>query len=120
MKYHVSLSSLLKVGNLVDVATKESGFANALNQWGGAQQGRSIGLWTVGDPNNPLAFVSPNEMSYPDYKVVGIEGFTPENKLTLWYDKPATLTSVELSTTARLAQRKTTAACSTSPTPQAR
>lgn len=68
--------------------------ANALNQWGGAQQGRSIGLWTVGDPNNPLAFVSPNEMSYPDYKVVGIEGFTPENKLTLWYDKPATLTGV--------------------------
>lgn len=66
----------------------------ALNQWGGAELGRSIGVWTVGDPNNPLDFVSPDEMVYPDYKVVGIQNFTPENKLTLWYDKPATLTGV--------------------------
>ncbi len=68
--------------------------ANALNQWGGVQLGRSIGLWTVGDPNNPLDFISPDEMEYPDYKVVGIQDFTPDNKLTLWYDKPATLTGV--------------------------
>ncbi len=68
--------------------------SNALNQWGGAQLGHSIGVWTVGDVNNPLAFVSPDEMAYPDYKAVGIQDFTPENKLTLWYDKPATLTGV--------------------------
>ena len=33
-------------------------------------------------------------MVYADFKAVGITGYVPENKLTLWYDKPATLTGV--------------------------
>ena len=32
--------------------------AVALNQWGGPNAGRGIGLWDTGDSNNPLAFVS--------------------------------------------------------------
>lgn len=66
----------------------------ALNQWGGSDVGRSVGVWTVGDNNNPLAFVSPDDMDYADYKAVGITDFTPEHKLTLWYNQPATLTGV--------------------------
>ncbi len=61
------------------------------NCWGGAGEGCTIGLWTAtGDDNNAFVFVDPDKMTYKDYKSVGIEGFIPENKLTLWYTQPAT------------------------------
>ena len=66
----------------------------ALNQWGGTAIGKSIGVWDTADNNNPLTFISPDDMVYADFKAVGISGYTPEHKLTLWYDKPATLTGV--------------------------
>lgn len=66
----------------------------ALNQWGGTAIGNSIGVWNTADNNNPLLFVSPDDMVYADFKAVGITGYAPEHKLTLWYDKPATLTGV--------------------------
>ena len=64
------------------------------NQWQGSKIGNNIGLWKTGDQNNPVAFISPANMVYDDYKVSGVESFTPENTLTLWYDTPATLTGV--------------------------
>lgn len=64
------------------------------NQWQGAQVGHQIGLWTAADVNNPLNFVSPDQMVYDDYKVEGVSSFQPEHPLTLWYTQPATLAQV--------------------------
>ena len=67
---------------------------NRFNQWQGAEVGHAIGLWSAGDINDPLLFVSPDNMVYDDYKVSGATAFTPEHTLTLWYTQPATLTGV--------------------------
>ncbi len=64
------------------------------NQWQGAAKGHEIGLYTASDPGNPITFVSPDKMTYADYKVSGVSSFSPEHDLTLWYNKPATLTQV--------------------------
>ncbi len=62
-----------------------------LNAWGGTDAGLSIGLWKdKGDANCAFIFVDPDKMIYKDFKSSGIEGFVPENKLTLWYTEPAT------------------------------
>lgn len=63
-----------------------------MNQWGGAQSGVNLGFWNVGDTNNPLFFLDPNEVV--EYEVTGVNSFSPENPLTLWYNRPATLTNV--------------------------
>ena len=60
------------------------------NQWGGAGTGRTIGVWSANDNNNPVAFVDPDVMVYSDYKSTGIEGYVPEHDLTMWYTQPAT------------------------------
>ena len=59
------------------------------NLWGGAS-GTIIGLWNANDNNTPITFIEPDKMVYPDFKSVGINGYAPDNKLTLWYDQPAT------------------------------
>lgn len=65
-----------------------------INQWGGAAIGNSMGTWTLGDPNNPLDFIDPATVEYNDYTVTGVTSWSPESKLTLWYDQPATTTGV--------------------------
>lgn len=60
------------------------------NQWGGAGTGKTIGVWNAHDNNNPIAFVDPTQMTFADFKSTGIEGYVPENDLTLWYTQPAT------------------------------
>ncbi len=67
-----------------------SSTSKGFNQWGGPYEGVSIGLWNTGDSNNPLLFVSPDDMVYADYKTSPIEGYVPEHDLTLWYTEPAT------------------------------
>ncbi len=64
------------------------------NQWQGAAKGHEVGLWAISDGGNPITFVSPDKMTYADYKVSGATSFAPEHDLTLWYNKPATLTEV--------------------------
>ncbi len=71
--------------------TKSPDKSKAMNQWGGATHGVNLGLWTVGDVNNPLFFVNPDEVT--EYEVVGASAFMPERKHTLWYNRPATLTN---------------------------
>ena len=61
-----------------------------LNMYQGANEGTSISVWSAGDGGNPIKFVPVSEMSYADYEVASIASFTPENKLTLWYNEPAT------------------------------
>ncbi len=66
-----------------------------LNRWGGGQLPQSeIGFWNQGDNNNPLNLTALANAKFPDFKVEGIESYVPENKLTLWYNSPATTTGV--------------------------
>lgn len=83
-----------------EIYVDQVGTANAyLNQWGGFGVGRELGLWSKGDPNNPLQFVAEADMEFADVKPdniaeVGITGSTtwkPEHTHTLWYTKPATV-----------------------------
>ncbi len=71
------------------VANSKSG-NNYVNMWGSVVEGNTLGFWQAGDQNNVCTFVDPDDMDYADYKSTGIEGYVPENALTLWYTEPAT------------------------------
>lgn len=82
-----------------EIYVDQLGSGNAyLNQWGGAGFGRELGCWSKGDPNNPLAFIAIDDMSFPDVvpqalQEVSIQGtntWTPVHKHTLWYTEPGT------------------------------
>ena len=71
----------------------------SFNMNGGAGTGKNVALWTMGDNGNPLDFITeesvlselaPAEFYIEDYTPTT----TPEEKLTLWYTKPATATGV--------------------------
>ena len=66
----------------------------SFNQWGGSTIGNNIGLWDANDENNPLTFISVNDIVYPEFKVAESAATAPEEKLTLWYTQPATATGV--------------------------
>jgi alpha-L-fucosidase 2 len=65
------------------------------NQWGGTGVGKEIGLWAAGDGNNPLYFVAEADVQ-PSEFCVGQKGARPTDihDFSLWYDIPATATSV--------------------------
>lgn len=81
-----------------ELSTTGSG-RSFLNQWGGYGLGKELGLWDKGDPNNPLQFVPMGEMEFSDVlpdpvsevTISGTTTWTPQNKHTLWYTKPATV-----------------------------
>ena len=62
----------------------------ALNQWGSAAEGQTIGVWDTNNVNDAVVFIPEDEMTYADYKTSGIEDFIPEHPLTMWYTQPAT------------------------------
>ena len=83
-----------------EIYVDQLGNANAyLNQWGGAGTGRELGCWSKGDVNNPLQFVAEGDMAFKDVKpgniaevsISGATAWTPANRHTLWYTKPATV-----------------------------
>lgn len=75
------------------VPRNQSLTATGLNRLGGGGWSTSeVGFWDKGDQNNPLKFTKQQDIKSPDFKIFGAETFTPENTLTLWYNKPATLT----------------------------
>lgn len=78
------------------------------NQDGGTGAGVSVGLWVDGDPNNPLNFVTIEDVrsqfadmnlgdvthSHPalaEYGYTGSTTYKPEQPLTLWYKRPGTV-----------------------------
>lgn len=65
----------------------------SMNQWGGAGAGKDLGAYNANDPNNPLEFIAEDDMEYDEYKVVGITGYVPANKHTLWYTLPVAATT---------------------------
>ena len=72
------------------VANSKSG-NNVVNLWGAPGTGNTVGFWKTNDTNNVITFVDPDtDLGAADYKTVGSLVFTPEHKLTLWYDEPAT------------------------------
>ena len=70
----------------------------SMNQWGSPGVGAEVGAWNQNDVNNPLLFVTADELTMPDtkpsvlkeYPVQGITGYNPGNTQTLWYTLPAT------------------------------
>ena len=70
-----------------------------MNQWGGSGIGKELGLWSKGDPNNPLQFIAEADMAFADVKpdavtevtLKGTTSWKPEHTHTLWYTKPATV-----------------------------
>ncbi len=87
--------NLAVTGNGTYFPAWELGAANTngkyMNQWGGAGIGKALGAWDHGDANNPLTFVKPEAVTFPEYAVQGIETYEPANKHTLWYKQPVTL-----------------------------
>jgi alpha-L-fucosidase 2 len=73
---------------------KNNASANYLNQWSGTTVGYYLGFWSKGDNNNPLKFVEMDQVKYTEYDITGVDSFTPDKPLTLWYNKPAVLTNV--------------------------
>ena len=61
----------------------------SFNQWGGAGAGKSVGVWTVGDGNNPLYIYMPSPNLLSTFDIEGIENYTPASPLTLWYKNAA-------------------------------
>lgn len=65
-----------------------SGDKAYLNRWGGFGMGMKLRLWTLGDGNNTLQFVLPNDIVITDTKpanvtevtLSGIASWTPTNK----------------------------------------
>ena len=62
---------------------------NSFNQWGGAGAGKSVGVWTVGDGNNPLYIYMPSPDLLSPFDIEGIASYTPASPLTLWYKNAA-------------------------------
>lgn len=59
---------------------------NFFNMYQGAGEGKYISFWDLGDGGNVVRFVPADEL----VPVEGIATFSPANKYTLWYTKPAT------------------------------
>jgi len=83
--------SLGEVGTAFEIISLGiSGTEKYCNHWGPKGNSNSIGFWKTGDTNNTIKFISPEAMTYDDYKSTGIKNYVPEHDLTLWYTEPAT------------------------------
>ena len=78
----------------IAVKSKASETYKAMNPFNGTGVDRDLGLWVSGDVNNTLTFMKPKKIINP-FPVVGINGYSPKNKNTLWYDAPTTLAKVD-------------------------
>ncbi|MBO7294411.1 MAG: glycoside hydrolase family 95 protein, partial [Bacteroidaceae bacterium] len=61
----------------------------SFNQWGGVGAGKSVGVWTTGDDNNPLFIYMPDPNLLSPFDIEGISSYTPTSPLTLWYKNAA-------------------------------
>ncbi len=61
----------------------------SFNQWGGAGAGKSVGVWTTGDNNNPLFIYMPDPNLLSPFDIEGISSYVPTSPLTLWYKNAA-------------------------------
>ncbi|MBQ7878442.1 MAG: glycoside hydrolase N-terminal domain-containing protein [Bacteroidaceae bacterium] len=82
-------------GGRFEIHSNDASFnGKGMNRWGGGELATSeIGFWNLGDNNNPVNLIALKYAKFPDFSISGIESYTPENKHTLWYNKPATVTA---------------------------
>ena len=81
---------------IMHLSTNGKGF----NMNGGADKDKNIALWTLGDGGNLLSFTLLDDvLGLAEYEIEEYIPVAPEEKLTLWYTKPATATGVVLSST---------------------
>ncbi len=71
-----------------------SGTLAYMNQWGGTGVGQTLGLWSSGDTNNQFLLIDPEDPELAEFAVQGIASREATPTLQLWYDQPATATSV--------------------------
>ena len=80
------------VFEIMHLSTNGKGF----NMNGGAGKDKNIALWTLGDGGNLLAFTLLDDvLGLAEYEIEEYIPVAPEEKLTLWYTKPATATGVD-------------------------
>lgn len=65
-----------------------NGSGNALNLFQGSTVGATFCCWTLGDINNPMNFVAPDDIDFGEYTVSGTTAWAPSNNFTLWYTAP--------------------------------
>lgn len=76
-----------------EIRTPSTG-TKGMNQFGAYGAGVELGVWNADDGNNVIELLDPDNIQLPEYKVVGIEGYVPESKYTLWYREPVTKATV--------------------------
>lgn len=67
---------------------KPNNVSGGINLFQGSILGNTFCCWTLGDINNPMNFVLPEDMEYGEYTVSGTDSWTPSNNNTLWYKAP--------------------------------
>lgn len=79
------------VFEIMHIGTENKGF----NMHGGAGSDKKIALWNSGDGGNRLSFVLLDDMlGLAEFEIEDYIPTAPEEKLTLWYTKPATANGV--------------------------
>ena len=69
--------------------------SQGLNTWGQPGVGEILGIWNFADNNNVFQLIRQQDLPMTEFNdIAGIASYSPENKLTLWYDQPATTTGV--------------------------
>ena len=61
----------------------------------GTNAGNAVTLGSKSSADAPVEFVAEDDIVHADFAYVGVDGFTPVNALTLWYNEPATVTGVD-------------------------
>lgn len=92
----VESPSTAHAGTWEIVANGISGSNKRLNLWEGAgSAAQEIGFYagSAGETGNALRFKKENEVAFGEFEFIGSETFRPEQKLSLWYTRPATTAS---------------------------
>lgn len=61
----------------------------------GNAAGAEFTLNSIDQARNPITYTAETDIEYLEFAFTGASTFTPANALTLWYDKPATVTGVD-------------------------
>ena len=65
-----------------------------INQYGSPHAGGDLDLWSDGDVNNQIIVIDPLNPDFQEFSVSPARSFSPESKMTMWYDAPATAKDV--------------------------
>ena len=90
--FKIAPTSDESIFEIMHLSTNGKGF----NMNGGAGKDKKIALWNSGDGGNLLSFVLLDDvLGLAEFEIEDYIPAAPEEKLTLWYTKPATATGVD-------------------------